>query len=262
MTINMYVVMHKKTDIPRIDCYRSLYVGAYGKEDREGIDFCDDGGINISEKNKNYCELTGLYWMWKNTSDDIEGLCHYRRFFTRSLLSSDSKYFLAEADIQKIMEKYDVVMPVKRYYKEKVIDAVNIAPSMEDVIEMRKAIQTICPDYLEAYESYLNGNVCYLFNMFIMKKEILDRYSEWLFDLLKYIERDYPVDNTDPYRSRLFGFLSERLIFVWLTRNIPSKRIKEVRVVKTDESPVWMVGQDIKNYIRNIAFHLRRGFAG
>ena len=121
MTANIYVVMHKKTEIPVIDGYKSLFVGSCGMGDRSGIDCFDDDGLNISEKNKNYCELTGLYWMWKNTSDDIEGLCHYRRYFTKSWISVDCKYYLCRKDLENLFAEYDVVMPVKRYYKEKVV---------------------------------------------------------------------------------------------------------------------------------------------
>lgn len=259
MTANIYVVMHKKTEIPVIDGYKSLFVGSCGMGDRSGIDCFDDDGLNISEKNKNYCELTGLYWMWKNTSDDIEGLCHYRRYFTKSWISVDCKYYLCRKDLENLFAEYDVVMPVKRYYKEKVVNAVEIAPNMDDIVEMRRAIHMVCPDYSEAYEAYLYGNKCYLYNMFIMKKELLDQYCQWLFSILDFIESEYAVDNSDPYRSRLFGFLSERLIYVWVTKNIPKEKIKEYRVVKTDENPIWLIGQDVKNILRNVIFHIKQG---
>ena len=42
----------------------------------------DDTGDNISDKNRYYSELTGIYWAWKNRKEDIVGCCHYRRYFT------------------------------------------------------------------------------------------------------------------------------------------------------------------------------------
>lgn len=48
-------------------------------------DYRDNSLINISNKNKIYCELTGLYWIWKNYGlETIEwiGLSHYRRYLT------------------------------------------------------------------------------------------------------------------------------------------------------------------------------------
>ena len=255
MDIVMYVISHKDFKKPKIACYKSLLVGADFNTVR--LDITDNIGDNISFKNRNYCELTGLYWMWKNSSADILGLCHYRRYFTKSPVSNSEKYFLNEEDIKRMFEKYDIIVPKKRYYKEKVIQAINIAPNMDDVKEMEKAIATLTPEYLDAYHNYLNGNECYLYNMCIMKKNMLHKYCEWLFKILTFIENDYHVDNSDSYRSRLFGFLSERLIYVWIIKNIDKTKIKEVRVVKTDEGRAWLVAQDIKNRMRRVAYCIK-----
>lgn len=258
MKIDMYVISHKWFKKPKIDCYSSLLVGAdFNKAD---LDLYDNVGDNISKKNKNYCELTGIYWIWKHSKADVVGVSHYRRYFSKSLFSTNEKYFLNCRDINKYFKNYDVIVPTKRYYKEKVIEAINIAPNMNDVIEMEKAISILEPDYLENFKKYLSGNECFLYNMCIMKKEIFDKYCQWLFNILFFIEKDYYVDNNDPYRSRLLGFLSERLIYVWLKNNVKSNRIKEVRVIKTDESFLWSVKENCKNMLRNLVFSIRNIF--
>lgn len=36
---------------------------------------------NIDVKNSLYCELTGMYYLWKHGNDEIVGLEHYRTYF-------------------------------------------------------------------------------------------------------------------------------------------------------------------------------------
>ena len=74
------VACHKKTKTPFESVYLPIQVGAAGNDP---IGFArDDNGDNISDKNPMYCELTGLYWAWKNLSCDYLGLVHYRRYFS------------------------------------------------------------------------------------------------------------------------------------------------------------------------------------
>lgn len=46
----------------------------------------DDTGDQISGKNETFCELTVLYWAWKNLNKPYLGLCHYRRFFCEATI--------------------------------------------------------------------------------------------------------------------------------------------------------------------------------
>ena len=102
----IYVMTHKPVELSLPEHYQKLFVGAKkltteGKEALKGYVF-DDCGENISQKNSSYCELTGMYWIWKNQQDDIVGLTHYRRFFGKpdELLSmEEAKAILKDCDI-------------------------------------------------------------------------------------------------------------------------------------------------------------------
>lgn len=87
-TVKIIVATHKKYEMPQDAMYLPLHVGAEGKTDQNGnpLDLGyqkDNTGENISNKNAAYCELTGLYWAWKNLDTDYTGLAHYRRHLER-----------------------------------------------------------------------------------------------------------------------------------------------------------------------------------
>ena len=117
--IRLIVASHKKYEMPKDDMYIPLYVGSKGKE---SIGFeRDDNGINISEKNPFFCELTGLYWAWKNLNSDYIGICHYRRHFTlsRRIPKSEKEKFeilLSKEEADKILENTDIILSKERKY--------------------------------------------------------------------------------------------------------------------------------------------------
>ena len=87
--MSVYVITHKYLkDKPKLsNFYKWLYVGAYKNNNKEKGYLYDDVQDNISHKNSNFCELTGIYWIAHNCQDDIKGIVHYRRFFTHSVWS-------------------------------------------------------------------------------------------------------------------------------------------------------------------------------
>ena len=81
MDIKILVATHKDYFMPHDDgLYLPIKVGN-ALSRLEGRFQGDDTGENISEKNPYYCELTALYWGWKNLNSDYIGLVHYRRHF-------------------------------------------------------------------------------------------------------------------------------------------------------------------------------------
>ena len=256
----MFVVTHKKTFIPSISGNKTLLVGAEKtarSSERIEFDFCDNIGENISKKNNSYCELTGVYWIWKNINCQNVGICHYRRFFTKYKFFNSQAGFYTDSDIETELSRYDVIIPKRYYYSKSVLESANIAPNATDFDEMRDAIAALSPDYIQTFEEFLKGGESYLYNMCIMKKNLFDEYCKWLFNILDYIEKRHDMAKEDNYRARLFGFLSERLLYVWVRKNIAQQRIKEVRVVKTDESSYRSFLHEAKNLVRKVKFATR-----
>ena len=71
MKVNVIIATHKKYEMPKYKSYLPIHVGKEGKDD---IGFKGDNtGKNISKKNPYFCELTGMYWAWKNLKVDYVG---------------------------------------------------------------------------------------------------------------------------------------------------------------------------------------------
>ena len=72
------------------------------------------------------------------------------------------------------------------------------------------------------------------YNMFYTSKRNVDLYCEWLFNILFDVEQKTDMKGYTEYQRRLYGFLSERLLNVWLCKNANYK-VKYLTVFKTDD---------------------------
>jgi hypothetical protein len=64
--------------------------------------------------------------------------------------------------------------------------------------------------------------------MFIMKKKLYDSYMEFLFPILFETQKRVDMTDYDGYQKRLFGFLSEILLYVYVVQN--GLKVKEAQV--------------------------------
>ncbi len=168
-------------------------------------DETDCSGCHISEKNRRYCELTAQYWIWKNASAGYVGLCHYRRRF---VLSKEDVNNLTGSCVDVVVTNPVVNVPdiLTMYSKNHILNDWKI---------MRDGIKKLCREYLKSLE-YVEKSKYYIpYNMFIMRKDVLDRYCEWLFPILEYCEM-MCGPKEDSYQNRYIGFLAERLMTVYL----------------------------------------------
>lgn len=229
MDTRIYVMTHK--EIPEISdqMYIPLQVGT-ACQDALGYTG-DNTGENISEKNPFYCELTGIYWLWKNVQCDIIGICHYRRYFVREDMLLDQGY------IEKVLKKYPIIIPDSGCVKESnVYDHYAKKHHIEDLELCRDVIREKYPQYLDAFDFAMQTVLFSIGNMWITSKDIFDRYCSWLFDILFEVEKRIGIEGYDDYQKRVMGFLSERLFRVWLF--MQSEKIAEEAVKQVDMSEV------------------------
>ena len=112
----IYIATHKMFEVPKIKDYVPLQVGA---ENKQSLGFLQDNvGNNISYKNSNYCELTGLYWIWKNVDDPFKGLVHYRRYFGKSNLSCNINDIYTYDEMVFFLNDVDIVLPYVEHFKQ------------------------------------------------------------------------------------------------------------------------------------------------
>lgn len=160
MKINIFVITHKKMINVKNKIYIPLYVGAIDKKECYGY-LCDNVGENISFKNKNYCELTGMYWIWKNVKTDIIGIVHYRRYFFNNVFYPNYYKLLNAKSIKHILSVYDVIVPVKT-----ILEGENIGIQyakehhIEDLIKCGDIIKELEPGYYNSFKKTIKKKNC------------------------------------------------------------------------------------------------------
>ncbi|WP_321286334.1 DUF4422 domain-containing protein [uncultured Sunxiuqinia sp.] len=218
----------------------------------------DDTGKSISERNKSYSELTGTYWVWKNTMQDIVGVVHYRRFLTNKPEPTYYKFkrvlyrfvgiqykrhgliytrnvrefiedVLTEQEVIDLLHEYDVLMPMKRKLKYTVKKHYERYHNKTDLLLLDEILKEKYPDYVDAFHRVLSKKRLYANNMFIMKRADFDRCMEWLFDILFEFEKRIALSNYKGYQERVLGFIAERMLNVWLEQE--QSKIKDLPVI-------------------------------
>lgn len=230
MDIKIIIAAHRPFWMPQDSMYLPLQVGRAEKEDIGYVG--DDTGENISAKNNAFCELTGLYWAWKNLTADYIGLVHYRRHFSVKKGKDKQSSVLTRSQLEPILRQVNVVVPKKRQYYIETIYSHYAHTSDGSHLDMtRQIIAERCPEYLDSFDRVMNMRGAHMFNMLIMKRELLDRYCTWLFDVLFELEKQVDTVGMTPFEVRLFGRVSERLLDVWLLENhIPYKEIPYIHM--------------------------------
>lgn len=241
--LNLFMATHNtkcKNNLP--DWIIPIQVGAHFNEDIfEKI--VDNIGDNISYKNKQFCELTALYWIWKNNKDfNYIGLCHYRRHFNINKL-----------DILKSLEVYDIILPNVRKLRISIEEQYIKEHCQEDWNTMIEVLKEIYPQYYNESKRIFSDNKMFCYNMFITNKNIFNEYCEWLFPLLFEIEKRIDISKRSDYQKRYIGFLSERLFTLYAYGS--NLNILEVNINTIHNKSE---NNKFKNIVNNIIFKFKR----
>lgn len=239
--VTVLIATHKKYQMPKDDMYLPLHVGAKGKEKLGYI--TDDTGNNISEKNPYFCELTGIYWAWKNLNSDYIGLAHYRRHFASRTINKADLFnsVLSIEETNELLKNNDIIVPkLRKYYIENLYSHYEHTMYIEPLDITGKIIEEKYPEYKKEFNKLHKRTGAHMFNMFIMKKDKFDEYCKWLFDILFELEKRVDNSKYDSFHARFYGRVSELLLDVWLNTN--EYPYKEIKVISMEKVNWWKKG--------------------
>jgi hypothetical protein len=223
MKIQVLVATQKQISFKLDKCYSPIYVGAdfHIEDDTFGY-LKDNSGENISNKNKSFCELTALYWQWKNSKADITGLCHYRRYLSDRRYTKNPQYILSENRIEQLMKSYDLILPKEYCLYGTALQQYSTGQHKKDYLLCGEILKEKYPEYWDDFQRITDSDTIFICNMYIGKKKIIDNYCSWLFDILFELEKRTDLTGYTVAEKRIYGYLSERLFNVWILHNKPS----------------------------------------
>lgn len=274
--LNVWVMTHNKKMHHSVEdaWHKALQVGAAINTNIDISEYKDNTNDNISRENSFFCEMTGHYWLWKNfNEDDYIGLEHYRRHFK-----------ITKEEVISTLNEYDIIVPKPLITDNSVQDFYKYAHIGEDIDLCEEIVKELYPEYAESWDRHIKyGKVLYTANSYITKKETFDSICSFVFgvleefrnrrglhsieDIREYVKQSgkevIPPDQARnggdwiTYQSRFGGFLSERLITLYILHNF--KNIKEMELtdiekdIRKDTIKVLLccIGRQENAYIRD-----------
>lgn len=242
----MMVVTHKDFNDDFIKNQTGYHIVKVGSQVDDSIAekrgwLSDDNGENISDLNPYYCELTAIYWAWKNLKRNVDfvGLDHYRRYFLGYSASSHSQNNLISSDeIIDLLDRYQVLLPFesvksKNMFVPQKSDGGVISQDINMGI-VDQILKCDFPKYLDPYRNLIYGRNMVWKNMFITTREIFDDYCSFIFDVLTKYDRMMATKNEERI-PRIDGFLAEYLTATYFYTNYDKKNIYRLDIIDPNE---------------------------
>lgn len=232
MDIKILVSTHKPYVMPKDkSIYLPIQVGYDEVSEHFGFQG-DNTGDNISYKHKYYSDISAVYWGWKNLDVEYMGACHYRRYFVSKTPKFDEikffRYILNREELERLLRKCPVIVSRKRrYYIESIESHFKHTHESGDFDILRNVINRISPEYANAFEMVARSTSAHLFNVFIMRKDYVNSFCEFMFPVLFEVERQIDFTKRTEFESRSCGYLAEFLLDTWIIKNnIPYQEVQ------------------------------------
>jgi hypothetical protein len=209
----------------------------------------DNEGENISEKNPHYCELTAMYWAWKNLPAEHThvGLFHYRRMLApkKQGLFRKSKYKISSAELNKYysdeallkaLANHALLLPLPERQDMSIEKHYRCRHIPEDWNILMEVLEEMEGDRFSAIQNYFKTTKRqYWANMFVMERALFDAYAAWLFSILFKVEKRLPI-SAHPYQARVFGFMAERLQNLYFNVINPVQSVQNLPCIMPKEA--------------------------
>ena len=151
---------------------------------------------------------------------------------------------LTEEEIRYYLTDFDIILPRPEPLREAAWQEFCLHSGREsDLLRTRQAVADVDPAFLPAFDRVMAGRSLYLYNMLVTSAEEFDAYCRWLFAVLTQVEQRVDMTDYTPYEQRLYGFLGERLLNVWVTHRglrVKTLPVKNTEQRLTQEVRLWM----------------------
>ena len=239
--IALYVSCHRESEIPKHPLLRPIQVGAALAERHFPGFLYDDDGENISERNHAYCELTAQYWAWKNSNAEYCGFFHYRRFLypdtearspylIKPMATTKMLKQLGYDRFEALIRQYDLILPIREEMFVPVREHYANAQfhHKDDLLRMERIIAELYPEDAAAADAYFSGTKQVFGNIFIMRRNVFEKYCAWLFPLLEEFDHRTDMSGWSPQEVRADGYLAERLLGVYVQAHCGALKTMEL----------------------------------
>lgn len=266
--ISIYVNYFTPSKILATEAIKPIQVGAANSKHDLGV-LRDDSGENISARNSAYCEMTGVYWAWKNDREsDVLGFFHYRRYLdfrperSRTLNAHGmiehprlgekliSEYGLSLEVIENVMADVDMIIPeafdVRAAGPKTVRQQYDAAPHhhLKDLELAGRIIADLSPQYSQYFDMMMEGSILYPNNMFLFRRPVFERFCEWIFPILQRLDTEIDTSSYSQQEARAVGYIAERLFTVFVLsqkeggETLSIRELRRVFVQSTAPDPV------------------------